>query len=135
MGAFMSSRWLLPEGLVVEGLRREAGVITIAARSPAGDGPCPSCGGRSRGAHSHYLRALTERRVGPRAADQPHGPPLSLHKGRPPGAADLRRAPWRCRRQPPLLVALIISIAWRITRSGFGLGSRRRLGKPASCCP
>ena len=28
MGAFLSGGWLLPEGLVVEGLRREAGVVT-----------------------------------------------------------------------------------------------------------
>ncbi len=60
MGASMSSRWLLPEGLVAEGRRREAGVITVAARSPAGDGICPSCGGRSRRVHSHYRRALTD---------------------------------------------------------------------------
>jgi hypothetical protein len=56
MAAFMSSRWLLPEGLVVESLRREAGGIGVAARSPAGDGTCPFCGCRSRRVHSRYRR-------------------------------------------------------------------------------
>ena len=60
MVAFMSSRWLLPEGLVVESMRWEADSITVAARSAVGDAVCPSCGGRSRRVHSRYLRTLSD---------------------------------------------------------------------------
>ncbi len=60
MAALMSSRWLLPEGLVVESMRREADSLTVAARSAAGDAACPSCGGRSRRVHSRYLRSLQD---------------------------------------------------------------------------
>ncbi len=60
MVAFMSSRWLLPEGLVVESMRWEVGSITVAAHSAAGDAVCPSCGGRSRRVHSRYLRSLLD---------------------------------------------------------------------------
>src|SRR3954471_11118537 len=59
MTTFMSCRWLLPEGLVVESIRREADSITVAARSAAGDAACPSCGGRSRRVHSRYHRTLS----------------------------------------------------------------------------
>ncbi|HVI20346.1 MAG TPA: ISL3 family transposase [Gaiellales bacterium] len=60
MATFMSCRWLLPEGLVVESIRREADSITVAARSAAGDAACPSCGGRSRRVHSRYHRTLSD---------------------------------------------------------------------------
>src|SRR3954447_2955181 len=56
MATFMSCRWLLPEGLVVESIRREADSITVAARSAAGDAACPSRGGRSRRVHRRYHR-------------------------------------------------------------------------------
>jgi transposase len=60
MGAVISSRWLLPKGLVMEDLQRDADIITVVARSPTGDGICPSCGGRSRRVHSRYRRTLTD---------------------------------------------------------------------------
>src|SRR4051812_10244594 len=60
MATFMSCRWLLAEGLVVESIRREADSITVAARSAAGDAACPSCGGRSRRVHSRYHRTLSD---------------------------------------------------------------------------
>src|SRR4051795_11243733 len=60
MATFMSCRWLLPEGLVVESIRREADSIIVAARSAAGDAACPSCGGRSRRVHSRYHRTLSD---------------------------------------------------------------------------
>lgn len=59
MAALMSSRWLLPEGLV-ESMRREPDNLTVAARSAAGDAACPCCGGRSRRVHSRYLRNLQD---------------------------------------------------------------------------
>ena len=37
MAAFMSSRWLLPKGLVIESISWEADSITVAARSTASD--------------------------------------------------------------------------------------------------
>ena len=60
MAAFVSSRWLLPQGLLVERIEREAGCFTVAARSTAPEATCPSCGGRSRQVHSRYRRTLAD---------------------------------------------------------------------------
>jgi transposase len=60
MAAFMSSRWLLPKGLLVESISRGAGSIIVAARSAASEGICPSCGRRSRRVHSRYRRTLAD---------------------------------------------------------------------------
>jgi transposase len=60
MAASVPSRWLLPEGLLVELIGREAGRITVAARSAAPEATCPSCGGRSRRVHSRYRRTLSD---------------------------------------------------------------------------
>src|SRR5687768_14737276 len=60
MAAFMSSRWLLPKGLLVESVTRGADGITVAARSAAGQGTCPSCGQGSRRVHSRYRRTLAD---------------------------------------------------------------------------
>jgi transposase len=60
MAAFMSSRWLLPKGLLVESVSRGAGSIIVAARSAASEGICPSCGRRSRRVHSRYRRTLAD---------------------------------------------------------------------------
>lgn len=75
MAAFMSSRWLLPRGLLVESISRGAESITVAARSAASQGTCPSCGQGSRRVHSRYRlwRTLDDvvvslRRRGGRAA-------------------------------------------------------------------
>ena len=60
MAAFVPSRWLLPQGLLVERIEREAGCFTVAARSTAPEAACPSCGGRSRRVHSRYRRTLSD---------------------------------------------------------------------------
>jgi transposase len=60
MAAFMSSRWLLPRGLLVESISRGAESITVAARSAASQGTCPSCGQGSRRVHSRYRRTLAD---------------------------------------------------------------------------
>jgi transposase len=60
MAVLVSSRWLLPEGLLVESVSRAADGITVAARSAASDGICPSCGHRSRRVHSRYRRTLAD---------------------------------------------------------------------------
>ncbi len=60
MAAFMSSRWLLPKGLLVESITRGADSITVAARSAAGQGTCPSCGQGSRRVHGRYRRTLAD---------------------------------------------------------------------------
>lgn len=60
MAALMSSRWLLPEGLMVGSMRRDAGGIAVAACSAASEAACPACGTRSRRVHSRYLRTLLD---------------------------------------------------------------------------
>ena len=59
MARFMSSRWLVPEGLAVEGLAGADG-ITVAARLSVSHATCPSCGGRSCRVHSRYTRTLQD---------------------------------------------------------------------------
>jgi transposase len=60
MAAFMSSRWLLPKGLLAESISRGPDSITVAARSATSEGICPSCGRRSRRVHSRYRRTLAD---------------------------------------------------------------------------
>ena len=60
MAAFVSSRWLLPRGLLVERIEREADCLAVAARSAAPEAACPCCGGRSRRVHSRYRRTLSD---------------------------------------------------------------------------
>ena len=60
MPVFVASRWLLPRGLLLERIEREAGCFIVAARSPAAEATCPSCGGRSRRVHSRYRRTLSD---------------------------------------------------------------------------
>ncbi len=60
MAAFMSSRWLLPKGLLVESISLGADGITVAARSATSEGICPSCRQRSRRVHSRYGRTLAD---------------------------------------------------------------------------
>jgi transposase len=60
MAAFVSSRWLLPRGLLVERIERGAGCLAVAARFAAPEAACPCCGGRSRRVHSRYRRTLSD---------------------------------------------------------------------------
>jgi transposase len=60
MAAFVSSRWLLPQGLLPERIEQGAGYFTATARPPAPEATCPSCGGPSRQVHSRYRRTLSD---------------------------------------------------------------------------
>ena len=80
MAALMSSRWLLPEGLMVGSMRREAGGIAAAACSAAGDAACPACGTRSRRVHSRYLRTLVDLPCSGRVRGSASPPPFPLHR-------------------------------------------------------
>jgi transposase len=60
MVRIISSRRLVPEGLVVEGVRWTTDGITVAARLSANQATCPSCGGRSCRVHSRYTRTLQD---------------------------------------------------------------------------
>ena len=134
MGAFMSTRWLLPEGLVVEEVcGREAGVITIAARSPRGRWDLPvlwrpittSPQPLPQGARgSAVLRAVCCGSASWSAAFAAPWP-LPARRGSSP-------APWRLPSRPPLLVARRGSIAWRINSVWLWAVARRRLGNPAA---
>ena len=60
MVGIISSRWLVPEGLAVEGVRWTTDGITVAARLSVSHATCPSCGGRSCRVHSRYTRTLQD---------------------------------------------------------------------------
>lgn len=53
---------LLPHlaGVVVERIERTGSGVLVWARAKAEDGVCPSCGSRSRRAHSRYDRRLAD---------------------------------------------------------------------------